>query len=149
MNAMTRVAHNKIEYTEEIRDKIIDLIIQGNSLLSIGKMKDMPSHPTLLRWMHMYEDLAEAIPRARMEGTHVLAEQCLQIADDDTLDPADRRVKIDTRMRLIGKWNSRVYGDRVQNDTDITLRRIERVETVLVPAPVREMKDVTPKEGDE
>lgn len=99
-------------YTAEIHEKLIERLMMGRSLLSICRDDDMPSHATVLRWRKRYPELDDAIPRARAEGSHVLAEQCLDIADDPALDPQDRRVRIDTRLRLIGKWNARHYGDR-------------------------------------
>ena len=101
-------------YTQELHDAILERLALGRSLLSICKDDDMPSHATVLRWRKKYPDLDEAIPRAREEGTHTLADECLQIADNKDLDPADRRVRIDTRLRLIGKWNARHYGDKQQ-----------------------------------
>ena len=101
-------------YNEEIHQTIIERLMQGRSLLSICRDEDVPSHATVLRWRKKYPDFDEAIPRAREEGTHALADQCLEIADNSDLDPQDRRVKIDTRLRLIGKWNARNYGDKQQ-----------------------------------
>lgn len=100
-------------YTAEIHDKMIERLMLGRSLLSICRDDDMPSHATILRWRKRYPELDEAIPRARAEGAHVLAEQCLDIADNPELEPQDRRVRIDTRLRLIGKWNARAYGDKL------------------------------------
>jgi hypothetical protein len=88
----------------------------------------MPSHATVLRWRKKYPEFDEAISRAREEGTHALADQCLDIADDPSLEPADRRIRIDTRLRLIGKWNARHYGDKL----DVDLNGSLKVETVAV-----------------
>jgi hypothetical protein len=43
-----------------------------------------------------------------------MADECIKIADDASLDPQDRRVRIDTRLKLIGKWNVKVYGESTQ-----------------------------------
>jgi hypothetical protein len=51
--------------------------------------------------------------RARQHGTHFLAGDCLRISDDPGLEPQDKRVRIDTRLRLIGKWNAKEYGDKI------------------------------------
>jgi hypothetical protein len=61
--------------------------------------------------------------RARELGCDALADECLEIADNSTLDPQDRRIRIDTRIRLIGKWSQR-YSDKltVQNNTTVTHR---------------------------
>jgi hypothetical protein len=51
-----------------------------------------------------------------------LADECLEIADG--IDPTDvKRVKIDTRIRLIGKWSQR-YSDKlaITNKTEVTHR---------------------------
>jgi hypothetical protein len=104
---------NDTGYSEEIHEKLVERLMMGRSLLAICKDDDMPSHATILRWRKRYPELDDAISRAREEGTHVLADQCLDIADDASLDPKDRRVRIDTRLRLIGKWNAKSYGDKV------------------------------------
>lgn len=52
--------------------------------------------------------------RAREKGTHLMADECIAIADDPMLEPHDKRIRIDTRLRLIGKWNSKRYGDKVE-----------------------------------
>jgi hypothetical protein len=59
--------------------------------------------------------------RARELGCDALADECLEIADNGELDPQDRRIRIDTRIRLIGKWSQR-YSDKllVQNNTTVT-----------------------------
>jgi hypothetical protein len=100
-------------YSQEIADRVAALLASGVSMNKIGQMEDMPSRECLMQWAGKYPQFALAISRAREEGTHTLAEQCLEIADNSDLDPADRRVKIDTRLRLIGKWNARAYGDKL------------------------------------
>ncbi len=52
--------------------------------------------------------------RARELGFDALAEECLEISDMKELDPADRRVRIETRLKLLGKWSQR-YGDKVDH----------------------------------
>lgn len=61
--------------------------------------------------------------RARELGCDALADECLEIADDPTIEPNEKRIRIDTRIRLIGKWSQR-YSDKltVQNNTTVTHR---------------------------
>ena len=75
-----------------------------------------------------------AYARAKAAGTHYMADECIDIADDSsgdvTVDAEGNerlnnefvqraKVRIDTRLRLIGKWNRRDYGDKVQlSDAD-------------------------------
>ena len=51
-----------------------------------------------------------------MRGVHALADQCLEIADTPAttaVEVSDKRVRIDTRMRLMAKWLPGVYGDKL------------------------------------
>lgn len=73
----------------------------------------MPHYVTVLKWQRAHPEFDNLSSRGKAEGTHALADECLEIADDMTIDPANKRLMIDTRIRLIGKWNSRAYGDKV------------------------------------
>jgi hypothetical protein len=73
-------------------------------------------------WLNKDPDAFAHSARARELGCDALADECLEIADG--ADPADvKRIKIDTRIRLIGKWSQR-YGDKVAitNKTEVTHR---------------------------
>lgn len=49
---------------------------------------------------------------ARDLGYDALADECLEIADGS--EPADvKRIRIDTRIRLLGKWSQR-YSDKTE-----------------------------------
>ncbi|MDZ7904614.1 MAG: hypothetical protein U5N55_01610 [Cypionkella sp.] len=101
----------------------------GNSLLSISRMDGMPDYSTIWRWRKDRPEFDAMIPRARAEGAHVLAEQCLDIADSRDQDMievdgqmrvdhdviARAKLRIDTRMRLIGKWNAASYGEKLDH----------------------------------
>ena len=41
------------------------------------------------------------------------AEEVLTIADNTTLDPQDRRIRVDTRKWLLSKVLPKVYGDKL------------------------------------
>lgn len=47
-----------------------------------------------------------------------MADDCLNISDRNDLKPHDKRIMIDTRLRLIGQWNRAVYG--AHSRTEIT-----------------------------
>ena len=76
----------------------------------------MPDVTTVFAWEQKYPELSKLSMRARGDGTNVLAEECLSIADDPVLDPQDKGVRIDTRLRLIGKWNAKKYGDKIEHE---------------------------------
>ncbi len=72
------------------------------------------------------EIVSRAIASARELGEDAIAADCLRIADEppsrvatmlgDSVDSADvqhKRLRIDTRLKLLAKWNPRKWGDKV------------------------------------
>jgi hypothetical protein len=88
----------------------------------------MPPWQTVYSWMERDASLVEAIARAREIGYDALAEECLKIADDGTNDYVEgergpqlnsehiqrSKLRIETRLKLLAKWNPKKYGERVQ-----------------------------------
>lgn len=99
--------------TPELVEEIFERLARGEPMARICELDHMPSFTTVWRWEQADEEFRKGSARARELGTHYLADDCLRIADDGDLEPADKRVRIDTRLRLIGKWNARAYGDRI------------------------------------
>lgn len=123
------------KYSQELADEIFTLLSEGNTMKSICALSHMPGITTIWKWEQENGEFAKLSARAREAGTHVIADQCIEIADDPILDPADKRVRIDTRMRLIGKWNAKRYGDKIEHTVqqefiplDELRRRIEESE---------------------
>lgn len=106
------LAQQVSSFNVEQAERICDLLSKGVTRQQICEMPDMPSYPTVYRWERTFPEFRAAVEVAREVGTHFLADECIAIADGIG-DPADKRVRIDTRMRLIGKWNARQYGDKV------------------------------------
>lgn len=106
-------------YTQELAEEICARLSTGETLLKISQDEHMPCLRTLLRWEVENPEYCHLSTRARENGTHVMADQCISIADDPTLDPNDKRIRIDTRLRLIGKWNAKKYGDKIAMEHDV------------------------------
>lgn len=120
----------KSTFNQEDAETIYECLAEGNSLLSICEAMGI-SYTTARRWEDDHPEHAAKSARARGLGCHFLAEQCLQIADTpvegvETVTKADggieerrgdmlahRKLQIDTRMRLIGKWAPKIYGEKL------------------------------------
>jgi hypothetical protein len=100
-------------FNEETATEILERLASGEPLRKICRDEHMPHYTTVLKWQQRHQDFADLSARAKQDGTHALADECIEIADDKTLDPPDKRVRIDTRIRLIGKWNSKAYGEKL------------------------------------
>ncbi len=137
--------------TEEELETVCSELARGKSLRRICREMDK-DEGTVRYWLKKDEDAFTHSARARELGCDALADECIDIADGD--DPTDvKRVKIDTRIRLIGKWSQR-YSDKVTVNSESTvthrheLKRLndaelEEVERILANAAGGEGRDVT------
>jgi len=98
--------------TPEMVEEIASRLAKGEPLARICDDDHMPDFSTVWRWEENDPDFRNISTRARLHGTHYLADDCLTISDRVDLEPSDKKVRIDTRLRLIGKWNAKVYGDK-------------------------------------
>lgn len=106
------------DYTPELADIICERLANGEPLAKICRDDDMPGYSTVRRWESDKPEFQALSLRARMDGTHFLADDSIRIADDTEIDPQHKRIMVDTRLRLIGKWNRKDYGDK--NTTELT-----------------------------
>ena len=92
----------------------------GTPLTVICREDDMPDPETVRNWMNADPELALAIGRARATGFDALAEQALALIDEEParvegrIDPGHvqwRRAQVDTRLKLLAKWDPKRYGD--------------------------------------
>ena len=102
--------------TPKLVEELLERQAKGEPLSKICSDPHMPSFVAVWRWEREDEDFRNDSARARKLGTHYLAGESLTIADDLSLDPQHKRVMVDTRLRLIGKWNRKDYGDKVLNE---------------------------------
>ena len=102
------------DYNQDLADAICELLGTGVPMARISRIDGMPSYTTLKKWQRDNAEFASLSSRAKEDGTHYLGEDSLRIADDMKIDPQHKKIMIDTRLRLIGKWNSKAYGDKVE-----------------------------------
>jgi hypothetical protein len=76
-----------------------------------------------LVWLYLskHPEAHAAVWHARQETAHALYDECIQIADDAKLDPRDRHIRIETRMRVAGKLNQRTYGEQPRPGTQVNV----------------------------
>jgi hypothetical protein len=103
-------------FAEDVVEELLSRTEKGEPLTRICADKRMPGRRTVYEWIEADADFAAQFRAARARGVHALAEECLEIADKVAKDPvevADKRVRIDTRLRLAGKWLPTVYGEKI------------------------------------
>lgn len=125
------------KYTPDIARQICEQLSDGIPLREICRQEGYPEWRTVYDWMYRDDEagsagvgLSAAIARAREQGYEAIAEECLLIADsprygekqvltdqgvattvEDML--GHRKLQIETRLKLLAKWNPKRYGDRV------------------------------------
>lgn len=132
---MTRGRPSK--YTEELANRICELVqTHAIGLERLCKMyyDELPNECTIYAWLAKYESFSKQYARAKMKQAELLAQQCLDIADDTSNDSmidkdgqevcnkeyiARSRLRIDTRKWLASKLLPRQYGDR--QHTEVTI----------------------------
>jgi len=106
--------HPLTEWNPETVERVFELLCEGNSLRKISTMAMMPSERTLRKWEREDDETGLRFARGREIGTHAMGEECLDIADEEAKGMThvqDKRLRIDTRLRLMGMWNRKMYGE--------------------------------------
>lgn len=120
-----------VKYTDKDRENalntIVECLLDGVSLKRACARDDVPSYITIQRWRRTYPEFDDTIRRAREDGTDALADQALEIADNPDIDAQQKHHMIGTRLRLIGKWNRALYGDRIDHavEGNVTIQVID------------------------
>lgn len=104
------------DYSTELAERICERLANGEPLAKICRDADMPGYSTVRRWEDEKPEFQALSLRARQDGTHFLADDSLRIADDEEIDTQRAKLMIDTRLRLIGKWNAKAYGDKITQE---------------------------------
>jgi len=119
------------EFTEEKAEAILDWISSGETLREFCRKEGAPNWRTVYVWLEQNESFRTRFARARDLGADAIAEQALHIADtpltgyrteeseqfgkkvvtEDML--GHRKLQIETRLKLLAKWNPKKYGDRI------------------------------------
>lgn len=98
-------------------DSLVQWISEGRPLREWCRQEGNPEWRTVYDWMDKDEDFAARIARAREDGHDVIADECKELADTKPLDQVEvawRRLQVETRLKLLAKWNPKKYGDRQQ-----------------------------------
>lgn len=109
---------------EPLVAEIAARLSQGEPLAQICRDPHMPERTVVYDWIKEDKDIAQQIAHARDVGFDAIAESCLGIADTpspsmdngatDSGDVAHRKLRIETRLKLLAKWDPKRYGDKQQ-----------------------------------
>lgn len=139
--------------TEEGREEFLQRLVGSGDLDEVCREMDLP-RGRVLAFVASHVELSEAARGILEMQAHVMATEALEIADEqkaavkedgseyDPDVPRDR-LRVDTRLKLIEKWNRKAYGKVVEHKHDVTVdlgerlrRAMERAAGRVLPAEV-------------
>lgn len=99
-------------FTEDKGVEICQHVSEGKSLVFAAYNAGVP-YGTVNRWAEENQAFREMYARARQNQADSLADQIVTIADDETISPESRRVRVEARKWVAAKLKPRVYGDKM------------------------------------
>ena len=119
------------KYTPELAAEMCDRLSNGEPLRQICRDDRMPEWRTVYDWLARDPELSAQVARAREAGYEAMAEELIEISDtlhfgetqvmgdkNSTTTVADmlghRKLRIETRLKLLACWNPSKYGTKVQ-----------------------------------
>lgn len=116
-----------LPFDENAADQILEAIAEGTGLVTFLKQRpDMPSYPTVMRWVRDNPQFAAQYAQAREDMADHDADKIADVAEQvagGLIDPQAARVAIDAYKWSAGKRRPKRYGDKLE---------IEQTSTVAV-----------------
>lgn len=120
-------------YSEEVAAELCSRLAEGKSLRSVCKADDMPSVPTVFKWIRDFPAFLKQYEVAKAESADAMVDEMLDIADDGTNDWMERlgedgqpigyvlngehvqrsRLRLDARKWIASKLKPKKYGEKV------------------------------------
>jgi hypothetical protein len=145
--------------TEAMISAFLERIAEGKSVSDVCLMDDMPTRTAIYEWMLKDQDFADKYARACESRADVLVDEIIAIADDDSRDwePIKNaegtvigvrvdgehvqrsRLRIDTRLKLLSKWDPKRYGEKTTMDLNAVVE--QRLPLPQLQAEIKRMLD--------
>lgn len=132
-------------YTPTTSAAVCELIAVGASWDAIEAQPSMPKRHRAWQWLRKYPEFRKMYEQAKADATTVLAEQMRQIRDDDTIDPRDKAVRLNSIQWELSRRDRAAWGDKVDMtlDAQVTVNLSDRLEQARRRAIGRAI-DITP-----
>lgn len=96
---------------EEVVAAICARLALGAPMAVICRDMDIPVR-TVNDWRLLDPEIRAQFDEARDLGHDAIAYDCLKISDNQKEHHQSRRVRIETRLKLLAKWDPKRYGDK-------------------------------------
>ncbi len=105
-----------------ILENLLKHVSDGGTVRGFCREEGMPVNSVVYDWIEE-EGYSERFARARLKGFDAMADECIEIAarpspttmngGTDSGDVQHRKLQIETRLKLLARWDPKRYGDRV------------------------------------
>lgn len=132
-------------YTLALAEEVCERLSNGETLEDICRSAHMPATRTVYLWTETHESFAADFARARTRGFDAIAADALRIANTpvegiEYVTKADggveerrgdmlghRKLQIETRLKLLAKWDPKRYGEKLALEVDDVTDRAEQM----------------------
>jgi hypothetical protein len=134
------------QYTPELGKRICDaLAMHDGGLRTLCQQHDeFPTPATICKWRNNFVEFDEMYADAKRRQLDLMAEDIVDISNDDTLEPNDKRLRVDTRKWLLSKLMHKTYGDKLDVtsggetlNTGNAMLVDQRVQSIIMQAQAR------------
>lgn len=108
-------------YTPALGKELCEHVAAGNTVISWCRMRGIRPQ-TVNKWMDKTPEFEVNLARARRSQYDAMADECVAIADEEfeTNEQVQRaRLRVETRLKLLAKWDPARYGDRILEDKEV------------------------------
>jgi len=121
-------------FDEQKAEQITERISQGIPVSQVARELNI-GRRTIHDWREANPTFAAQFARAKDDGFDAISDEVIEIADDADPKQVDHaRLRCDARLKLLAKWDSKRYGDRITQDVDLTVR-------VAIADPTRQLRN--------
>ena len=125
-------------YSEKMSLAICSRLAMGESLRKICVDKDMPCWKTIFNWINTKPEFLQQYERAKEQGCEAMAEEMIDIAEDETKEVQRSRLMVDTRKWYLSKIKAKKYGEKI--DTTVT-HKFDDLSDEELDARIKELED--------
>jgi hypothetical protein len=132
-------------YTPEIGRAICDAIISSQDGLrkTLQAHSGLPPLATVEGWIRNNAQFSSDYADAKRRQIELMADDIIDISRDETLDPNDKRIRIDSLKWLLSKLIPKTYGDKLDLTSDGQQLGVashvidQRVQSIIMAARMR------------
>lgn len=104
-----------VEFSQELFDRICELIGDGKSVREVCKARGMPDRMTFLRWTKRTPELKKQYDDACIDRQDAIFDDIQFIADTEK-DSKRAKVRIEAREWTLARMNRKRFGNHVSNE---------------------------------